>query len=99
MDNFFNDTDFSTDKSGEEFFTTLVERALKGKQSDFEFIRSWQERFAVKTYRFGISAIIRIFKNLYKSTYKVYLEQVRAGMPIPSEEVRPWEGESPYRLS
>ena len=79
MDNFFNDINTSADQTEEKFFTDLVERALKGKQSDFEFIRSWQERFAVKTYRFGISAIIRIFKNLYKSTYKVYLEQVRAG--------------------
>lgn len=40
MDNFFNDIDISSDKPEEEFFTGLVERALTGKQSDFEFIRS-----------------------------------------------------------
>ena len=79
MDNFFNDINTSADQTEEKFFTDLVERAIKGKQSNFEFIRSWQERSAVKTYQLGISAIIRIFKNLYKSTYKVYLEQVRAG--------------------
>lgn len=79
MNNFFNDIDLSTDKTGEEFFTTLVDRALNGKQSDFEFIRSLQERFAVKTYRFGVEAVIRIFRNLYDSTYKTYVSQVRSG--------------------
>ena len=79
MDNFFNDIDFSTDKQAEEFFTDLVDRALKGKQSDFEFIRSWQERQAVKTYRFGIDAVIKIFTNLCDSTYKTYVEQIRTG--------------------
>jgi hypothetical protein len=79
MNNFFNDIDTSSDKTEEEFFTDLVERAVKGKQSSFEFIRSWQERIAVKSYRFGIAAIIRIFRNLYDSTYKTYLFQVALG--------------------
>lgn len=79
MDNFFNDIDFSTDKQAEDFFTDLVDRALKGKQSDFEFIRSWQERRAVRTYRFGVEAIIKIFINLGDSTYKTYVEQIRTG--------------------
>jgi hypothetical protein len=79
MNNFFNDIDLSSAKTEEKFFTDLVERAVKGKQSDFEFIRSWQERTAVKTYQFGITAIIRIFENLCDSTYKTYLSQVAAG--------------------
>ena len=79
MDNFFNDIDLSADKTEEKFFTDLVERAVKGKQSDFEFIRSLQERFAVKTYRFGVEAIIKIFTNLYDSTYKTYVSQIRSG--------------------
>jgi hypothetical protein len=79
MNNFFNDIDLSTDKQSEEFFTDLVERAVKGKQSNFEFIRSLSERLAVKTYCFGVEAIIKIFTNLYDSTYKTYVSQVRAG--------------------
>ena len=79
MDNFFNDISTSPDQTEEKFFTDLVERAIKGKQSDFEFIRSWQERIAVKSYRFGIAAVIRIFRNLYNSTYKTYLSQVTLG--------------------
>ena len=80
MDNFFNDIDLSSDKPEEKFFTDLVERALTGKQSDFEFLRSWRERTAVKAYQIGIAAIIRIFANLYDSTYKVYISQVAMGI-------------------
>ena len=79
MDNFFNDIDLSSNKTEETFFTDLVNRALNGKQSDFEFIRSWAERIAVKTYKYGVSAVIRIFRNLYDSTYKTYISQVESG--------------------
>ena len=80
MNTFFNDMELSSDKAVEECFTNLVEWARKGKQSDFKFIRSWQERIAVKIYRFRIAAIIRLFKNLCDSTYKTYLSQIAAGM-------------------
>ena len=80
MSNFFNNIDTSSAKTEEQFFTDLVERAVKGKQSDFEFIRSWQERTAVKMYQIGIAAVIRIFTNLYHSTYKTYVSQVTKGM-------------------
>lgn len=79
MNNFLNNIDLSADKSEEEFFTDLVARAMDGKQSDFEFIRSWQERTAVKTYQIGLAAIIRIFTNLCDSTYQVYLSQIKTG--------------------
>ena len=79
MDNFFEDIDPFSNKTEEKFFTDLVERAVKGKQSDFEFIRSWQERTAVKTYQIGVAAIIRIFNNLCDSTYKTYLKQIQTG--------------------
>lgn len=79
MNNFLNDIDLSSDKTEEEFFTDLVARAMAGKQSDFEFIRSWQERTTVKTYQIGLAAIIRIFTNLCDSTYRVYLSQIKTG--------------------
>ena len=79
MNNFFNDIDLSSAKTEEKFFTDLVERAVKGKQSSFEFIRSWQERSAVKTYQVGLAAVIRIFDNLCDSTYKTYLNQIKTG--------------------
>lgn len=76
MNTFFNDIDVSDRQTEEKFFTELVERAIKGEHSEFEFIRSWQERTAVKTYLFGTSAVIRVFKNLCKATYKTYLSQI-----------------------
>ena len=79
MNNFFNDIDFSADKTQEKFFTDLVERALKGKQSVFEFIRSWSERRSLKTYQLGIEAIIRIFSNLCDETYKTYVSHIETG--------------------
>lgn len=79
MNNFFNNIDLPSTKTEEKFFTDLVERATTGKQSTFEFIRSWQERTAVKTYRVGLAAVIQMFKNLYNSTYKTYLSQIAAG--------------------
>lgn len=84
MTNFFNNVNLSSDRSEEQFFTDLVERAVKGKQSDFKFIRSWQERTAVKTYQIGIAAVTRIFANLYDSTYKTYLSQINTG----SQDIR-----------
>jgi hypothetical protein len=47
MDNFFDDEDLNKLKNvteGEEFFTTLVQKALTSKNSDFEFLRCWQDR-------------------------------------------------------
>lgn len=79
MDNFFNDINVSPDQTEENFFTDLVQRAVKGKQSDFEFIRSWQERNAAKTYQIGIAAVLKIFTELYQSTYKTYVSQVASG--------------------
>ena len=79
MENFFNDIGLPPDKTEENFFIGLVEYAIKGKQSDFKFIRSWQERTAVKTYLFGVAAVIRVFKNLCNATYKTYLSQIATG--------------------
>lgn len=35
----------------------------------------------MKTYQLGIAAIVKIFTNLYKSTYKTYISQIKAGTP------------------
>jgi hypothetical protein len=79
MNNFFDDIDLSSNKTEEKFFTDLVERALNGKQSDFEFIRCWQERNAVKAYQFGLAAVVKVFTNLSEKLYQIYVTQVREG--------------------
>ena len=79
MNNFFDDIDLSPDKTEEKFFTDLVERALNGKQSNFEYIRCWQERNAVKTYQLGIEAVLKVFTEICDKVYKTYVLQVREG--------------------
>lgn len=79
MNNFFDDINLSTDKTEEQFFGQLVERALNGKQSNFEFIRSWAERYSVKEYQFGVAAVIRVFQELCNATYRSYVTQIKTG--------------------
>jgi predicted alpha-1,6-mannanase (GH76 family) len=79
MDDFFNDLNNSPPTGEEEFFSELVTRALTSKQSNFEFIRSWRERLAVKVQRFQTEAVVKVFKNLYDATYKTYIDQVTIG--------------------
>ena len=79
MENYLNDIDLSSGQPPEKIFTDLVNRALTGKQSDFEFIRSWLHRKAVKAYQKAVETVVQIFIELYDSTYKLYTQQVAAG--------------------
>jgi hypothetical protein len=75
--NFWDDGEFNNPQNGEDLFMDLVQRALTEKNSQFEFIRHWQDRLAAKTYCFSIDTVLKIFRNLYSSTYKTYLTQVK----------------------
>jgi hypothetical protein len=79
-DDFFNDIDDVEplpSNPNEDVFKALVERALKGKQSDFEFLRSLNDRYAASVYQNGVNSTVKIFRNLYASTMKNYLNQVK----------------------
>lgn len=65
--------------SGEEDFLELVYRALDSKHSNFEFLRSAQDRTSAKVVRFSYATISKMFKKLYEATYKTYLKQVELG--------------------
>ena len=65
--------------SGEEDFLELVHRALDSKHSNFEFLRSAQDRTSAKIVRFSYATISKMFKKLYEATYKTYLKQVELG--------------------
>lgn len=65
--------------SGEEDFLELVHRALESKHSNFEFLRSAQDRTSAKIVRFSYATVSKMFKKLYESTYKTYLKQVELG--------------------
>lgn len=82
-DGFFNDepTDNNSNlvNSGEVDFLELVHRALDSKHSNFEFLRSAQDRMGAKIIRFSYATVSKMFKKLYNSTYKMYLKQVELG--------------------
>lgn len=89
MNNLFEDDGFFDDEpidnnsnpvnSGEEDFLELVHRALDSKHSNFEFLRSAQDRTSAKIVRFSYATVSKMFKKLYESTYKTYLKQVELG--------------------
>lgn len=89
MNNLFEDDGFFNDgpsdnnsnpvNSEEADFLELVHRALNSKHSNFEFLRSAQDRMGAKIIRFGYTTVSKMFKKLYNSTYKTYLKQVELG--------------------
>lgn len=89
MNNYFEDDGFFDDEpldnetfpvgEEEQSFLELVHRALDSKHSNFEFLRSAQDRTSAKIVRFSYATISRMFKKLYESTYKTYLKQVELG--------------------
>ncbi len=60
-------------------FLELVHRALDSKHSNFEFLRSAQDRTSAKIVRFSYATVSKMFKKLYEPTYKTYLKQVELG--------------------
>lgn len=82
-DGFFDDepidNNSNTVNSGEADFLELVHRALDSKHSNFEFLRSAQDRTSAKIVRFSYATVSKMFKKLYESTYKTYLKQVELG--------------------
>ena len=89
MNNLFEDDGFFDDEPGdnnsnpvnseEADFLKLVHRALNSKHSNFEFLRSAQDRTSAKIVRFSYATVSKMFKKLYESTYKTYLKQVELG--------------------
>ena len=89
MNDYFEDDGFFDDEpldnetfpvgEDEQNFLELVHRALDSKHSNFEFLRSAQDRTSAKIVRFSYATISKMFKKLYESTYKTYLKQVEFG--------------------
>lgn len=61
-----------------EFFTELVKKALKGKQSDFEFIKTYEACKTVRLYKISTKRVSKTFKTLYKKLMKTYVKDVVA---------------------
>ena len=74
-----DDLDKDKIKEGEETFVKLMQRALEGKQSDFMFIKCWEERTLAKDYIVVAETVVELFKRLESNATKIYVNQIMAG--------------------
>lgn len=61
-----------------KLFGELVKKALEGKQSDFEFIRSYEMSKVARLYKKGAKKVCKVFESLRKSLLKAYAEAIMA---------------------
>ena len=61
-----------------EIFGELVKKALKGKQSDLEFIRTYEMCNTARLYKSSVKRLSKVFKNLYKKLMKTYTKDIMA---------------------
>ena len=59
-----------------KFFGELVKKALEGKQSNFEFIRSYEMLKVARLYRTGTKKVYKVFKDLHKALLEAYAKDV-----------------------
>lgn len=60
-------------------FEELVKKALKGKHSDFEFIRTYETCKVARYYKIGVKKVSKTFKTLYKKLMKTYTKDILTG--------------------
>ena len=60
-------------------FEELVKKALKGKQSDFEFIKTYEMCKVAKYYKISVKRVYKTFKTLYKKLMKTYAKDILTG--------------------
>ena len=59
-----------------KIFGELVKKALGGKQSDFEFIRTYEACKTARLYKVSVKRLSKVFKNLYKKLMKTYTKDI-----------------------
>lgn len=70
---------FEFEEDPKEFFDELVKKALKGKQSDFEFIRTYEMCKVARYYKTSTKRVSKAFKILYKKLMKTYAKDILTG--------------------
>ena len=70
---------FEFEEDPKEFFDELVKKALKGKQSDFEFIRTYKMCKVARYYKTSTKRVSKAFKILYKKLMKTYAKDILTG--------------------
>ena len=70
---------FEFSEDPKKVFGELVKKALKGKQSDFEFIRTYEMCKVARYYKISVKRVYKTFKTLYKKLMKTYAKDILAG--------------------
>ena len=70
---------FEFAEDSKEFFGELVKKALSGKQSDFEFIRTYEMCKVARYYKISVKRVSKTFKTLYKKLMKAYAKDILTG--------------------
>lgn len=61
-----------------KFFEAVVKKALSGKHSDFEFIRTYETCKTARLYKTSVKRLSKVFKNLCKKLMKTYAKDIMA---------------------
>ena len=69
---------FEFSEDPKKVFEELVKKALKGKQSDFEFIRTYEMCKVARYYKISVKRVSKVFKTLYKKLMKTYAKDIMA---------------------
>ena len=67
---------FEFSEDPKKVFEELVKKALKGKQSDFEFIRTYEMCKVARYYKISVKRVYKTFKTLYKKLMKTYAKDI-----------------------
>ena len=67
---------FEFSEDPKKVFEELVKKALKGKQSDFEFIRTYEMCKTARYYKISVKKVSKVFKTLYKKLMKSYAKDI-----------------------
>lgn len=70
---------FEFSEDPKKVFEELVKKALKGKQSDFEFIKTYEMCKVARYYKISVKRVSKTFKTLYKKLMKTYAKDILAG--------------------
>ena len=69
---------FEFSEDPKKVFEELVKKALSGKQSDFEFIRTYEACKTARFYKISVKKVSKVFKTLYKKLMKTYAKDIMA---------------------
>ena len=67
---------FEFSEDPKKVFEELVKKALNGKQSDFEFIRTYEMCKVARYYKISVKKVSKVFKTLYKKLMKTYAKDI-----------------------